>query len=266
MVRRRNGYPIKLEKWYERELCKLINGWRSQADNFFQAFIKQHVLGGSKILQDAANDDPDWANVVQQALKLFAVTMDSAQDEHTTESIVRRWLISVDNFSLSKVKKYASSAQIEVGTIAINPLKDNTTFVNYTKGKIAENTALIKTMKRRYIDQLQNDIYYNINNGGGATDISHAINYRTGMTLRHAGLIATDQTGKVLSQLDAYRNKQVGFTKYIWRSMEDGRVRPKHREIDGKTFKYDDPNGGDNGQLPGEPIRCRCYQDPVDEE
>ena len=45
--------------------------------------------------------------------------------------------------------------------------------------------------------------------------------------------------------------------------MEDGRVRPKHQELDQKVFSYDDPDGGDNGQLPGEPINCRCVALPV---
>lgn len=265
MGRKRNGYPLKLEKWYERQLVKLIRQWHNEINDFFESNLKQHVLGGTKILQDAANDDPNWINSIQQALELFSLSMNSTKDDQTIESVVKRWVLSVDNFSLQKAKKYQSAVQIETGTIALNPFSDNTTLTNYTKGKIAENTKLIKTMKGRYIDQLQNDIYRTVNNGGGATDITHAINYRTGMTLRHASLIATDQTGKALSQLDAYRNKQAGFAKYVWRSMEDGRVRPKHQELDGKTFKYDDPNGGDNGELPGEPIRCRCYQDPVEE-
>lgn len=266
MGRRRNGYPLKLEKWYERQLVKLVKQWQTEVNDFFELHLKQYVLGGTKVLQDAANDDPNWMNSIQQVLELFSLSMNSTKDDHTIESVVKKWVLSVDNFSLQKVKRYKSAVQIETGTIALNPFSDNTTLTNYTKGKIAENTKLIKTMKGRYIDQLQNDIYRTVNNGGGATDITHAINYRTGMTLRHASLIATDQTGKALSQLDAYRNKQVGFTKYVWRSMEDGRVRPKHQELDGKTFKYDDPNGGDNGELPGEPIRCRCYQDPVDED
>jgi len=263
MGRKRNGYPLKLERWYERKMDQLIRQWQKQANQFVQVHLKAYVTGGTKVLHDAANDDPNWANSIQQSLKLFSLTMDDTQDEKTIESLVTRWLISINNFSLQKAKRYKVTVGKEQGTIAINPLMGETILSNYTKGKIAENTALIKTMKHRYIDQLKNDIYQNINHGGGVTDISHAINYRTGMTLRHATLIANDQTGKALSQLDAYRSQKAGYTKYVWRSMEDGRVRPKHQKLDGKTFSYNDPNGGDNGQLPGEPIRCRCYAEPV---
>ncbi|WP_242509738.1 phage minor head protein [Lactobacillus sp. A27] len=153
---------------------------------------------------------------------------------------------------------------MKAGILAINPLRDNAKLREYTMGKIIENTNLIKTLRQRYIDQTKSDIYRIISSGGGVSDLAHSISARANMTLKHADLIATDQTGKILSQIDAYRNQATGSTRYIWRSMEDKRVRPKHRELDGKEFKYDDPNGGDNGQLPGQPIRCRCYQDPVD--
>ncbi|MES5128901.1 hypothetical protein [Lactobacillus crispatus] len=44
--------------------------------------------------------------------------------------------------------------------------------------------------------------------------------------------------------------------------MEDDRYRPKHQVI-GTRQTYDDPTGGDDGQMPGEPINCRCVADPI---
>lgn len=114
-------------------------------------------------------------------------------------------------------------------------------------------------MKQSYQDSLRQDIYNSITSGGGVTSISKALMKRTQMTYSHAQLIANDQTGSIVSQLNFYRASHTGATKYIWHSMEDRRVRPKHRALDGKTFDIDDPNGGDDGQKPGEPIRCRCY-------
>ena len=64
-------------------------------------------------------------------------------------------------------------------------------------------------------------------------------------------------------ELNTYRNKQAGAGSYIWQTMEDDRVRPAHQDLDGKQFDYDDPNGGDDGQLPGQPINCRCVATPV---
>ncbi|WP_081495928.1 minor capsid protein [Lactobacillus pasteurii] len=102
--------------------------------------------------------------------------------------------------------------------------------------------------------------------GGGVTSVTKAIVDRTHMTANHAKLIANDQTGSIISQLDSYRAKRAGARKYIWRSMEDNRARPKHRELDGTEQVYGNPDGGDDGQMPGEPIRCRCVALPVFDE
>lgn len=264
MARHRNGYPVKIERSYYRQLGKLVRSWQVQANKMLDK-IKPYVTGGTKMLTDADNSaDPDWTHAVQQALDLFTVSVSGYYEEQKERNIAMQFVYAVDKFSDTKTTQRRGIITMKVDPVAINPFYRNPKLREYAKSKIIENTNLIQTMRQRYINQLQGDVFRLINQGSGISDLSHAISNRTGMALRHADLIATDQTGKILSQVDAYRNQQSGSTKYIWRSMEDGRVRPKHRELDGKVFKYDDPNGGDNGMLPGQPIRCRCYQDPVD--
>lgn len=265
MARRRNGYPLKIERSYYRGLAKLIREWQKIALRAVDVHLRHYLINGTKMLADADNSrQPEWTNYVQQALNLISINVGNTVTDQILHDMTMRFVYAVSQFSANKTRTHQVAIQTKIGPYALNPLRDNAKLREYTWGKILENTQLIKTMQGRYIDQLKGDIYRNINAGGGLTDITHAISQRTGMTLRHANLIATDQTGKILAQIDAYRNKQAGSTRYIWRSMEDKRVRPKHRELDGKEFKYDDPNGGDNGQLPGEPIRCRCYQEAVD--
>ena len=93
MSRKRNGYPLKLERWYERKMDQLIRQWQKQANEFVNLHLKQFVTGGTKVLHDAANDDPNWANSIQQSLKLFSLAMDDTQDEKTIESLVTIWLL-----------------------------------------------------------------------------------------------------------------------------------------------------------------------------
>lgn len=264
MTRRKNGYPLRIERSYYRSLTKLVRSWQHVAQQTADA-IKPYMTGGTKVLQDADNSgNPDWTRYVQQVLDLFAIDVKNAQTDTQLNSIATRFVYSVNSFSSSKVISRSGAVKMQAGVIALNPLKGNSKLREYTQSKILENVNLIKTMRQRYIDQLNGDVYRLINAGSGVTDLAHAITNRTGMALRHADLIATDQTGKILAQIDSYCNQANGSTRYIWRSMEDNRVRQKHRELDGKEFRYDDPNGGDNGQLPGQPIRCRCYQDPID--
>lgn len=263
MARRKNGYPLRIERSYYRSLTKLVRSWQRLAQQTADA-IKPYMTGGTTVLQDADNSgNPNWIKYVQQVLDLFAVDVKNAYTDTELNSIATRFVYSVDSFSSSKIISRSGAIKMQEGVIALNPLKNNSKLREYTQSKILENVNLIKAMRQRYIDQLNGDVYRLINSGSGVTDLAHAITNRTGMTLRHADLIATDQTGKILAQIDSYRNQANGSTRYIWRSMEDSRVRPKHRELDGKEFRYDDPTGGDGGLLPGEPIRCRCYADPI---
>lgn len=265
MARRRHGYPFKIERSYYRDLAKMVRSWQQITMRVVDTQIKKYLYNGTKVLTDADNsDNPEWLRAVQTSLNLLSIQIDQKQPETNLNDIITRFVYSVNQFSYSKVVQRKGTAQMKAGIMALNPLQDNAKLREYTMSKVIENTNLIKTLRQRYIDQTKADIYRTISSGGGVSDLAHSITSRTAMTLRHADLIATDQTGKIVSQIDAYRNQSTGSTRYIWRSMEDDRVRPKHRELDGKEFKYDDPNGGDDGQLPGEPIRCRCYQEAID--
>jgi SPP1 gp7 family putative phage head morphogenesis protein len=75
-----------------------------------------------------------------------------------------------------------------------------------------------------------------------------------------ARFIARDQLGKLWGQLNAYRQRGVGITEFIWRTRRDDRVRPSHRKLEGKTISFTDlPPFG----LPGEDYGCRCTGDPI---
>lgn len=244
-----------MEDWYARQINQLVNSWNRSARIYFKFFLKPSVTGG-QLKMDDATDDPSWADKVQHQLDLMAFSMETAHQDSKMTQIATRFVKALDSFSYNNVK-------MQTAIVGLDPISDNNLLRNFTKAKIAENVSLIKSMKSSYIQSLQKDIYRSITKGGGVQAITDAITKRTNMAYNHALLIANDQTGTIISQLDAYRAKSAGAEKYVWRSMEDARVRPKHRELDGRTFKYNDPAGGDDGQLPGEPIRCRCVATPV---
>lgn len=51
--------------------------------------------------------------------------------------------------------------------------------------------------------------------------------------------------------------------KYIWRTVEDDKVRSSHRQYNGKIFSWDNPPQGGH---PGEDYNCRCWAEPVRSE
>lgn len=255
-------YAWAIEKSYQRALNRLVKQWRRIPEYYLRHVLKQYIKGGTQMLTDAAHDT-SWVNYVQQQLNLMSVQLETQQSDTELGKTVDKFLFSIDKFSATNVQHQVKAARVSANIQALDPIGDDDAIKEYLAGKRAENVGLIKSFRSDYADSLRNDILRTITNRGGVGDVTAAIVKRSGMAVNHAALIANDQTGTILSQLDAYRCKKAGAEKYVWRSMEDDRVRPKHQELDGQTFRYDDPNGGDDGDLPGEPIRCRCVAEAV---
>lgn len=88
-------------------------------------------------------------------------------------------------------------------------------------------------------------------------DLKDRLAHDFGVLDSRAKLIARDQVAKANSDLNQLRQQQVGVEEYEWSSSRDERVRPLHRELNGRTFRWDQP-GPDAGLHPGQPIQCRC--------
>jgi SPP1 gp7 family putative phage head morphogenesis protein len=77
---------------------------------------------------------------------------------------------------------------------------------------------------------------------------------------KRAILIATDQVGKLNSQLVQLEQMSQGVEKYKWQTMEDSRVRKQHQSYNQKDFSWSEPPDGGH---PGWAIRCRCVAIPL---
>ncbi|MYD94566.1 MAG: hypothetical protein F4Y02_12935 [Chloroflexi bacterium] len=73
--------------------------------------------------------------------------------------------------------------------------------------------------------------------------------------------IVRDQTNKMNGQLTRARHRQLGISQYVWRTVQDDRVRPTHAANANKPFEWADPPA-DTGH-PGSDIQCRCTAQPV---
>ncbi len=76
-----------------------------------------------------------------------------------------------------------------------------------------------------------------------------------------AELIARDQTLKLNGEINKARQTRAGVSEYVWSTSGDERVRPEHAALDGRTFSWDDPVGGE--APPGTAFQCRCVAIPV---
>ena len=125
---------------------------------------------------------------------------------------------------------------------------------------VAENVTLIRAVPEETALGVAKLVTQAFSAGTPHPELARRIEERFGMSERRARLIARDQIGKLCGQVNASRQRELGVTSFVWRTVGDERVRPEHEDLDGETFRYDDPP---SEGLPGEPVCCRCSADPV---
>ncbi len=122
-----------------------------------------------------------------------------------------------------------------------------------------ENVALINDVPRKLVNDLEATVTRAVSSGTLHTDLAKELEGKFGFARKRAKIIARDQVGKLYGRVNAERQKSMGVTHFVWRSVGDRRVRPQHRARNGNRYAYDDPP---DGEIPGEPILCRCYPEP----
>jgi SPP1 gp7 family putative phage head morphogenesis protein len=74
---------------------------------------------------------------------------------------------------------------------------------------------------------------------------------------RRAANAAVDEVGNLAAVASRTAAKDRGEDEYIWRTMNDDRVRDEHAALEGTVRKWSE------SPLPGEPPNCRCVAEPV---
>lgn len=89
---------------------------------------------------------------------------------------------------------------------------------------------------------------------------------RTGeVTRSRATLIARTEVARTATTLTSVRAQHIGSTEFIWRTVGDSDVRPSHKRLNGRAFRWDTPPECDPGHhaLPGCIWNCRCHAEPI---
>lgn len=141
-----------------------------------------------------------------------------------------------------------------------------------TRDAVAQAIRDLSLEGARLIKSIPTDIAVEVETAAQAAAItgtrhealSDYIASRGGVAQSRAELIARTETARQTTILTQTRAVSIGSDGYIWRTADDGRVRPSHAAMDGKFVKWSDPpvlDGlrGHAGALPN----CRCYPEPI---
>ena len=127
---------------------------------------------------------------------------------------------------------------------------------------IRENLDLIGSLEAETLRKLRDEMTRMMTTDGAIIeeDLIAFLEKQLEVETNRAVLIGSDQVGKLNGNLMQYYQQSAGIEEYRWQTMQDSRVRPRHRARQGKIFRWDEPP--EDGH-PGEAIRCRCVADPV---
>lgn len=155
----------------------------------------------------------------------------------------------------------------QLNKLGIDIFKETPQLARLSQRFVRKNTALITSIPQQSLTAVEQVIEAGVQSGTRARDLARQI---TGLvqgselskTRNRAALIARDQTLTHSAQLSRARQRSNGITKFIWRTVGDGRVRDLHEDRDGVEYTWADGAGAQD-TYPGDGVQCRCSSEPI---
>lgn len=127
----------------------------------------------------------------------------------------------------------------------------------------------IKDFTEKEIVDLRKDIQTTAFKGARYETLFNKIQKSYDVTAKKAKFLARQETNLLMTKFKEARYTDVGVNEYKWGCVSGTAkhpVRPMHRSLEGKVFRWDSPpitasNGARNN--PGEDFNCRCFAKPI---
>lgn len=250
-------YPHALEASYSRALLPIARACERELERVvIPALPSMGVLAGLP-LHDSLTAD---LGQLGRAAAL-AVTNSIAGDVLTR--IVSAKAEELDYYQRRSLTKYLAAATgIEslVGRMMSAPEEGV-----LVSGFVQENVALIKSIPEEYFRGVERKVFKAAREGVRVETLARQLRSSVDMPRNRARLIARDQIGKLYGQLNETRQQSVGIKTYVWRTMQDERVRAEHKKLDGKVYSWKNApvtNKRGTHNHPGGDYQCRCTAEP----
>lgn len=252
----RQIYPKNLEASYAAELVKIIRRLR---DAYLHVLRQAPVLAQSAVaLRTDAGEGRQARDLLEQARRMAAGVIGQTELEALAVKFANR-TGAYQKEQLNRQVRAALGVDVFLRDEKLSALADDW---------IVHNVSLIKRIPERLHTEIESMVQQSVTSGVLNDDLADDIEERFGVSESHARLIARDQISKFYGDTNAARQKELGITRFIWRTVNDERVRSSHAEFDGNEYSYDDLPVNERGERikPGDDFSCRCYSEPVFDE
>ena len=246
--------------------------YRNALDKEFKKFISS-ILGdleknyGVLKVYNAKEGKPSPSSILK-ILKLYRGSK-LAMFLRNSEKIIRKWYRLTSFNARKSIEKVLSDM---TGKAVIDTIPTASKDMLF-KLAIKENVELIKNVSSQCLTNIESIVYDGMTNGEGWADIQRGLYHQEEIAKRRVKLIARDQTAKASGALEQLTQRENGIEYFMWRTMEDERVRNSHRVLDGKIYKWGDEKdrlpiisverGREVHGYPKQAIQCRCVPLPL---
>lgn len=203
------------------------------------------------------------------------IAMDDVTPAHQLQremrKLTKRWLKRFDEAAPKMARYFSKSAQKRSDVRFQKILKDAGFSIEFkmtpqmrdiAAATVHETTALIKSIPRKYLSDVEGAVMRSVQVGGDMGALSKHLQNTYGITKRRAAIISRDTNAKATAAMNRSRQLDLGITHAIWKHSSAGKVpRPTHVKMNEKKYEvakgmYDSAVG--RNVLPGELINCRC--------
>lgn len=242
--------PLGIERDYGRALAALMREIRAAYQPLLEA------LPGLTATAITERERVD-AGETKEVLRLMALARSAfnrAFDFGRLGRIAEQFGKKTTDYQKVQLKRQTTAA------LGVDILMPDKRLASLIEAFVDSNVGLIKNLGEKTAQGIEAKVMQAITTGTRHETLAKDLEETFLFSEKRAMLIARDQVGKAYGQANAQRQRELGVTRFIWHSVNDSRVRDEHRERNGKTYSYADPP---DGELPGEPVLCRCYGEPI---
>lgn len=228
-----------------------------------------------KLIAEMANSFEYWVGAAYKAnpsrLELAADALPSAELAKRVSEVGKRWIKKFDDMSADIAAKFVAAGRKTTDNAFQSALKDAGWAVKFQvtpvvrdamNAVVVENVALIKSIPRQYLADVEGIVMRGFTQGRDLAAISEDLQKRHGVTARRAANIARDQSNKLTATVTKARRTELGLFEAEWQHSGGGKE-PRHSHVQaGKDKRRFDVRKGcliDGVYIqPGELINCRC--------
>lgn len=256
----RQVYPKTIEAAYQKGLLNIVDHVRATLIPLSKELPSLLASAVASRRMDA-----NEGRRAQQLIEAARSKMADAVKPHQVEDLARSFAAQTASYQRVQLGRQVHAA------LGVDVPFTDPKLKPMTEHFVSENVSLIKSIPHTLHDDVEQMVTRAVANGTLHSDLEDQIASRFGVAQSDAARIARDQIGKFYGQVNHARQREIGITRFIWRTVGDQRVRDEHDELQAESesepFRFDDPPETDDGPaLPGQPIQCRCYAEPVFED